>query len=340
MTEPDENYTLDNDADAIALPTFEPIKPISRDDLMAQSFIDVPPDCKEFAILKKALPKDDLEDFNFATEAEDKRAAALDFSFRFKKRISTNRNRYARDSYEVLIGRPSDDIAKTPVVVEVTAPSAAAVTTVRAKLRVMKRETPRPIPTPAPAPSSSSSSDDDLGFGRMAFLSSCGSVVAPAAEAEAADVMSLVTWEQGINWQGSSSEDDADTAGSEDDADTAVTQKNQNSRASDAHLVSLEHSQLLAANSSSSLTSSDAMLQLACSSAAARKPEPLTLRNHTLLSCQWLDNVRHCLASSHTFCNTVTSVCRTNPLSKSCCVCRSTTSIRSTCILSRISARG
>jgi hypothetical protein len=142
----------------------------------------------------------------------------------------------------------------------------------------------------------------------------------------------LVTWEHAINWQGSSSseddadtadseddadaadseddadaagsDDDADTAGNEGDADTAVPQTNQKSLASDAHLVSLEHSQLLVANSSSSLTSSNAMLQLACSPPPARKPEPLTLRNHTLLSCQWLDNVRDCLASLHTFCNT------------------------------------
>jgi hypothetical protein len=281
-----ENVDEDYGDDCLAIPTFVPIKPITRDD-------NPPPETpaaysKELAIVKGALPKDDLEDFNFATEVEDaadRRTAALDFSFRFKKRISTNRNRYARDSYEVLIGRPSDDAAaKTPVAVEVAAPAAAAPAPVRARLKIIKKETPRPLPTPVAAPSSSSSSDDDYGFGRLAFIASSSSTVAPAAES--ADAMSLVTWEHDINWQGSCS---GSGSGSEDDTDTHSGSGKLFIR--DNNQVCIEHDQLLAAKVSSH-DSSDPTRPLSCMESAAPKPEPLTLRNHALLSCQWLDNVQ------------------------------------------------
>ncbi len=97
MTEADENY----DNDAVALPTFTPVKLITRDDDRTVRPENAAAYFQDLAVLKKALPRDDLEDFNFATEAEHRRGADLDFSFKFKQRILTNRNRYARDSYEV-----------------------------------------------------------------------------------------------------------------------------------------------------------------------------------------------------------------------------------------------
>ncbi len=316
MTEADEDYGVD----AVAVPTFAPVKLITRDDDRTVRPENAEAYFQDLAVLNMALPKDDLEDFNFATEAEHRRAADLDFSFKFKQRILTNRNRYARDTYEVLIGRPSDDAkAKPSVAVETSATGAASSAPPRAKFKVMKKDTPRAMPTPVAAPSSSSSSsDDDYGFGRMAFAS-CSAPLEPL-DAPSADAVALVTWEQSINWRGSSSEDTADAAETdsedcEDAADIkgagypkALVDSETSAEAQDAAeakaaaaaaaeaaqnlRVRTEHMQLLAAKSSSSLESPDIASQRGCIEAAAPKPEPLTLRNHSLLSCRWLDDVQ------------------------------------------------
>jgi hypothetical protein len=287
MTEADENYG--DGADDI--PSFKPLPLITDNRIGKVLSASEIADSKDLAILNAALPKDALQEILVTAEFDERPAAALDFSYRYKKRIPTNRSRYARDSYDVLIGRPSDDAvaaAKDAAAADVAA-AAATSAPGKTKLRLLRsnsggrKETPRPFASPVAAPSSSSSSDNDYGFGRMAFLSSVAPAIAPAAEA--ADVMSLVTWEQSINWRGSSS-----GSGSESDHD-AMDANGPVSRVPPANRVSVEYAQLLAAKSS--LHESSDMLRLHSSSGAtALKPEPLTLSNRALSSCQWLNDVQ------------------------------------------------
>ena len=280
MSDPNENY-LDEVDDA---PKFQPVKVITRS---APSSSNAAVDSKELAALKAALPVDALEDFVVDTATEELRPDALDFSFRFKKRISATRNRYARDSYEVLLGRPSDDTAASAKQAAAEAPSAAAsAAPAKTKLKVMKSYTPRPAATPVAAlPSSSSSSDDDLGFGQMVLASAAA---ATSPDDDGADAMSLVTWEHNINWQGSGS-----GSGSEGDASAFDIKVSSRSRPLDHNRISVEHAQLLAVHSSCADHPNTSLLgaHAAAAAAPAPKPEPLTLRNTSLLSCQWLDNV-------------------------------------------------
>jgi hypothetical protein len=286
----DEDYGRDEDDILDEAPKFVPVKPIERADTGTLSGAALK--SKEFEILKGALPKDSLDDFLVMTEAEDRRAVALDFSFRFKKRISSHRNRFARDAYEVLIGRPSEDaVAAIKNTASTEMPSgSASILPAKPKLRLLSRsnsagtrDTPRAVATPVAAASSSSSSDEDYGFGRMLSLSAAAPCVEAAAED--ADAMSLVTWEQSIDWHGAGS-----GSGSQDDDDGSEVATSKLSRVFNERAVSMEHALLLATKSQSSRDAS--INQQSGSAAPAPKPEPLTLRNHVLLSCQWLNDVQ------------------------------------------------
>jgi hypothetical protein len=182
---------------------------------------------------------------------------------------------------------------KSAATADVAAAAAASSLPAKPKLRLLSRsnsagmkETPRPIAAAVVAPSSSSSSDDEYCFARLLAVAlgappAAAPPVAPAAES--ADAMSLITWEQNIDWRGSGS---SSASEEQDDDDTSDGSPNKHPRVV-AQDTALPHAQLPSSRLQSPLDP-----QPAPSAAAAHKPEPLTLRNHVLLSCQWLNDVQ------------------------------------------------